>query len=83
MLAERLVDDLVLLELGLAGEFRRDDDRRIMILVADEIGDLDLGVGNARLDQPLDFRLLPWAWLVVLVLVARSGRDLGLAKPVS
>src|SRR3984893_6824737 len=54
--AERFVDELMLLELGFAGEFRGNDDRRIMVIVAGKVGDFDLGVRNAQLDQALDFR---------------------------
>src|ERR1700730_15834421 len=54
--AERFVDELMLLELGFAGEFRGNDDRRIMVVVAGKVGDFDLGVRNALLDQALDFR---------------------------
>src|ERR1700730_4642076 len=54
--AELFVDELMLLELGFTGEFRGNDERRIMVVVAGKVGDFDLGVRNALLDQALDFR---------------------------
>ena len=48
-LAKSLIDKLVLLQLGLSGEFRGNNDRRVMIVVAREIGDLDRRAGNALL----------------------------------
>src|SRR5215475_14924075 len=49
--AQRLINHLVLLDLGLAGKGRRNDRSRPMVTVAREILHLDLGVGNALSDQ--------------------------------
>src|SRR4051794_19369542 len=56
--AEGLVDDLVLLQARLAAERFRGDVRPVVVAVAREILDPDLGVGQAVLDQALD---LGWA----------------------
>src|SRR6202047_3330127 len=74
--AERFVDELMLLELGFADEFRGNDDRRIMVVVAGKVGDFDLGVRNALLDQALDFRR--WhghrVTFLIILLVFSSSR---------
>ena len=49
-----LVDHLVLLHAGLAGELLGDDVGGVVVAVAGQVLDGDLGVGEAGLDQPLD-----------------------------
>src|SRR5262249_34960989 len=51
---QRLVDQLVLLDAGLAGELLGDHVGGEMIAVAGEVPDGDLRVGKARLDEPRD-----------------------------
>src|SRR5579863_6944559 len=53
--AQRLIDELMLLQLRLAGKFLRDDRRRVMIAVARQIADFDLCIRDRRNDQFLDF----------------------------
>src|SRR5579871_5182361 len=48
---ERLVNQLVLLDPGFAAEAFRDHRRRIMIAIACEVADRDLGVRQMRPDQ--------------------------------
>ena len=52
---ERLVDDLVLLHPRLAAEALRQHRRRIVVAIAGQVANCHLGVGDARLDQALDF----------------------------
>ena len=59
--AERLVDELMLLELRLAGELLRDDRRRPMIPVIGQGAYFDLGVGDSLLDQGFDLGRGAWA----------------------
>ena len=54
--AQRLIHHLVLLHPVLAAKRAGDDMRGVMIAVAAQILDRDLGVGQALLDQPLDRR---------------------------
>ena len=51
---EGIVDDLVLLDPRLAAEYFRDHGCGIMIAVAGEVLDADLGVGETLLDHPRD-----------------------------
>src|SRR4029077_13568719 len=51
---KRLVDDLVLLHPGLAAKRLGHHGGRVMVAVAGKIANRDLGVRDARLDQPLD-----------------------------
>src|SRR5262245_320766 len=51
---QRLVDELMLLDARFAPEGFGDDGRGIMVAVAREVADRDLGVRDAALDQPLD-----------------------------
>ena len=60
---ERLVDELVLLDTGLAAEAFGDNGRRVMIAVTGEIADRDLGIRQTRPDYrvsepkpPVDIR---------------------------
>ena len=52
--AQGAIDHLVLLDLGFAGEGRGNNRGGVMVTVADHILDLDLGPGNAFLDQADD-----------------------------
>ena len=52
--AQRLIDQLVLLDPGFAAERAGDDLRGIVIAIAGKITDRHLGVGYSRLDQRLD-----------------------------
>ena len=45
--AQRTVDHLMLLDLGLAGEGRRNNRSRVVVSVAGQVLDLDLGAGDA------------------------------------
>ena len=51
-LPERLIDELMLLNLGLSREFRGNDARRKMIIVVREGCNLDCCVRYTLLDQP-------------------------------
>src|SRR4051812_37228597 len=53
-IAQRPIDHLVLLDLGLAGKGRRNDRGRPMVAVAREVLHLDRGVRDALLDQGND-----------------------------
>ena len=44
----------MLLQLAEPGEGARGDDRREMIVVSGEVDDLDLRIGDGRLDEALD-----------------------------
>src|SRR5918999_1516099 len=52
--AQRFVDHLVLPDPGHAGERGADDSGGIMVAVAGEVADLDLGVGDGGANQILD-----------------------------
>jgi hypothetical protein len=52
---ECLVNQLMLLNPGLALERCRDDGRRIVIAIAGKVTNRHLRIRNVRLDQPLDF----------------------------
>src|SRR6266481_9334193 len=52
--AQRLIDDLMLLDAGLAAEGFRDHGCRIMVAIAGKIADRHLGVGDRCLDHLLD-----------------------------
>ena len=57
---ERVVDHLVLLHAALAAETLGDDLRGVMIPIAGQITDGDLGVRNAGLDEFLDIACVHW-----------------------
>ena len=52
--AQGAIDHLVLLDLGFAGKGCGNDRGGIVVAVADHVLDLDLGAGNAFLDQADD-----------------------------
>ena len=52
--AQRLVDQLVLLHAGHAGKRAGGDGGAVVIAVTGEILDLDLGIGQRRLDGAFD-----------------------------
>ena len=56
---QRLVHQLMLLHPRLAAEGFGDHGRGIMVAVAGEVANGDLGVGNPALDQPLDLAGMP------------------------
>src|SRR5215831_14528920 len=59
-LPERLIDELMLLELGFARKLRGNNDGRKMVIVAGKVRDLDLRIGDASLDEAFDLACCYW-----------------------